>query len=402
MQINEEMRQLWYLDYDVSEDNKLYFSSGWFNGLVEADLNTGEGKIIKRFPDEENVVGDLHADVINLNDKLYFCPRNAKYFCVYDINTKELKCIELPDNSEYWKKRECKFCRIVHRGDFLYLIPINYNQILKFDLNTEKFDVIDKWFSRFEKITNYCEQEILFKAMFHMHMVCEEVVIWKIIGEPYLCVFKIETGDFSFIKFDDEIVSVEKGENANLFITQSGECCRYNANRNKIELVDRWDLNFEEIYLNFIRTDDICFFPSKLRCEMIVYDIKTKEKTYIDISTDKKIYENSIGRKWRLPLSSMKTKGSYIYMLNWHNEFIEFDTKTNTSCVRRLELCSEEKIEFNYKQNIDEKSSRYSFFPYKSNNPEMLVHYLSKQNDIGYIENVRTKGNLIYDYIINI
>ena len=384
--MEEELRQLWFLDMEILEE-KAYFSAGWFNGLVEANIKTGEAKIIAKFPQEKELVADLHAETLYVNDKLYFCPRSTNWLYIYDINKKEMKALDLPENEKYWEEREIKFGKILLRGKYLYLLPVNYNQVLRFDIESEEFTVYDDWFSDLKELINYEEEMIKYKGFLFPYMVYEDVCVGFVRETNYVLVFDMKAGKFKFIEHQcGNVISVEKNDKDPIFICEDGKAWRFCNQENKFIYVDTWEVNVKEIYNVFIKVNDICYFPSILKNGLMLYNVKTKEKIYIEFETDGKIYENSIGRKWMTPLLLIKYKNDSMYMLNQYNEVIIFDVKSKIYSTKRFMLNTSIRIDEEWKLERDVYSSKYGYyFPWDSANLELLIKV---------VENMENKSSM--------
>ena len=397
--LEEELGQLWFLNMEILEE-KAYFSAGWFNGLVEADIKTGEAKVIAKFPHEKELVGDLHAETLYVNDKLYFCPRSTNWLYIYDINKKEMKAIDLPENEKYWEERETKFGKIVLRGKYLYLLPVNYNQVLCFDIESEEFTVYDDWFSDLKELINYEEEMIKYKAFLYPPMIYEDICVWYVRETNYFCVFDVKTGKFKFMEHQcGNIISVEKNDGDPIFICEDGKGWRYCSQESKFIYVDTWDVDVKEIYNVFIKVNDICYFPSILKNELMLYDIKTKEKTYIEFETDGRIYENSIGRRWKRPLLLVKYINDDIYMLNHYNELFIFNVKSMSYSTKRFVLDTCVSINWDWKLGRGVYSNKYTYFPHDSSNPEVLLNIMNNLENEKSVKEHGNYGEMIFQNI---
>lgn len=396
----EEARQLWFFDLIVSSGRKAYFSAGWFNGLIEADLETGVSEILSRFPEEEIFVSSMHHNLICINQKLYFTPSSTKWLYIYDISLKEMKKINLPRNEVYWEERDSKFIKMIPYENMLYLIPTNYNQMLCFNLETEEFLIYDEWFEEVKRLVDYKEEEIKFKRFLVNHMECEDVILAQIDGTNYFLVFEICTGNVSVVEFKGEkIVSIEMADSNPMFVCQDGACWNYNTKEKKFEYIDNWEINVQEVDQKFVKEGDVCYFASLTKNEVIIYNIKTKEKLCIEFLTDKKRYENAVLRSWKMASMLIKRIGDKIYFLNQYNEVIEFDIYSKVYTVRRFMLSSHENNEVGFVLPRDGNSIRYYNFPYNCSNLNVLMHVVSSMGDKLYKTNSKSCGEKIFEII---
>ncbi|MBR3834098.1 MAG: hypothetical protein IKJ73_07250 [Lachnospiraceae bacterium] len=399
----EELRQLWFLDWDISQEDKIYFPSGWFNGLIEADLKTGEGKIISSFPGEIGVVGDLIYDVLRVENKLYFCPRSTNKLYVYDFEKKKMLTYDFPKNEAYWEERECKFGKLVYRDRYVFIMPVNYNRILRFDLDKEEFLVIDNWFKKFKELSGYIPKKEKWKSFFQNHITYNDKILWQVMNTEHFCCFDMLTNDTSYVKFDGGlIVSVEKSDVDTIFVCEDGRCWRYNVFKSDFEVITTIAMDLSDIFNLFVRVDHTCYFASISNNELISYDIITKKKEIIKIKTDGNYYDNSIGEKWNRQLLAIKKKDKCIYMQNKHNEIVIFNTLTKEYKTKRLLLDSYESINWEMNLEVDEFSKKYSFFPYTSSNLEILIYRLKMMKKMGKNEEFDSYGGAIYKKIFEV
>lgn len=374
----EEKEQLWFLNMHVQKE-KAYFSAGWFNGLIEADMTTGEAKIIAKFPNERELVGDLQQEILYYNEKLYFCPRSTNWLYIFDLSKREMKAFDLPENTKYWKEREIKFGKVILRDNDLYIFPMNYNQILRFDIEKEEFTVYEDWFAEFQKLTNYKEKRNTCDNFFCNFMVYEDTCVWSIRETNILCVFDIKESKLRFMEHRfGNIVSVEKKTNP-LFLCEDGRCWRYDEDKKEIIYVENWDVDVTEIFAEFIMVDGKCYFPSLRSNELLVYDLEAQSSVRIEFETDGKGYQNSIGRRWKRPLLFVRYAEDKMYLLNQYNELIVFDIKSGDYDRRRFKLTSQEEIKWDWDLWIDNSCSKYTYFPYNSDSPEAVMYIIKKE-----------------------
>lgn len=126
-------------------DNILYFSDRYCNGLYQLDLNNGECTFIDFFFEEKS--GEwLYFQAYEWEGKIYFIPGLAENIACFDIKSKQITYIKLPQegvvihgvNGLYAEKFCCQKC-----GNILWMIPVGYNLFLKFDLSSEQLYKID-------------------------------------------------------------------------------------------------------------------------------------------------------------------------------------------------------------------------------------------------------------------
>lgn len=386
----EEKEQLWFLDM-VVHNEKAYFSAGWFNGLIEADMTTGEAEVIAKFPNERGLVGDLHQEMIYSNGKIYFCPRSTDWLYIYDLNKKEMKAVALPENEHYWQNRETKFGKAVLRDNYLYLFPMNYNQILRFDIAKEEFAVYDDWFIEFQNLKKYEETPNTAVVFFSFFMMYENACVWSMCGTNIFCIFDTNTGKVAFKEHAcGNIVSIEKKEKP-FFVCEDARCWRYDEEKKEFVYIDTLDINTKEIFTEFIINNERCYFPSLIKNELLIYDMKTKNRTRIEFETDGREYKNAIGSRWKRPLLFVRYADNNMYLLNQYNELINLDVKSENYDVRRFRLDTDEKIDWDWNLWTGNACCKYTFFPYDSDDPEILMYIMKRETPVAEDEDCGKK-----------
>lgn len=363
------MSQLYFCDFAFSEKEKekIYFSAAWFNGLVEANTKTGNANIIAKFVGERNIVGMLHSEILYLNNKLYFCPRNTNYFSMYDLEKKEMKTWNIPDNEKYWLEKDGKFYKIIPKGNFIYLLPYNYNQILCFDVENEIFIVYESWFNEFVQKFSYKYKEKNHDWIFWEYLIDENLFISKIIGFDYFMVFHTETGKVSFIEWiGKKIVSVEQSDKKPSLIDEDGGCWEYNIDREKFEKKCDLKISVKNISQRFIREKDIFYLLSNIKNEMILYNVRNNNIKQISFHTKEKLHSNCLGTVWAFINFFLKRVENKLFILSKTNELIEFDMDLESYSSIKFRLDSElPRLDCKLEQfNLKNYYEKWRYFPY--------------------------------------
>ena len=125
-----------------------YASDSEKNGLFKVNMETGECRYIKSFPNERILFAGLHGFAEWVGEKIFFIPQAGRHISVVHSDTLEIDTIEIPqiirkDISYYSPK--FKFTRLIQYNGFLWLIPATYPGILKINPNTYETKIIDNW-----------------------------------------------------------------------------------------------------------------------------------------------------------------------------------------------------------------------------------------------------------------
>lgn len=124
----------------VIYDNKVWYSSLIYNALCYIDLETGEGKFVDFFPEEELSAKWLYKKIFLYNDHLYFIPWCAKNMCVYDIKNNSFEKIII--NTEVTQK---KFYTGVIQEEYLILLPYKAAYVIRINLVNHKVEYLKEF-----------------------------------------------------------------------------------------------------------------------------------------------------------------------------------------------------------------------------------------------------------------
>jgi len=146
------MLQEWDRDWVVLEtflDAGDYFwatGCAYFgDGLFRVDKNTLQAEY-KGSPAVEERATFKYSKILGYKGKLYLIPRKSDYLGIYDITNETWKSylIEKPHNSSIGViyKQTNKFSQAFIKGDVIYIFPMSYPAILKFNVVSEKIEYL--------------------------------------------------------------------------------------------------------------------------------------------------------------------------------------------------------------------------------------------------------------------
>ncbi|QKS47935.1 hypothetical protein HUB94_26935 (plasmid) [Paenibacillus cellulosilyticus] len=124
----------------------IWFTARDFNGLFCMDRALMKPKYVGSF-DEENS-RSLYVGMTQYQDKLYFAPYLAEQMAAYDIEHQSFEHTALgtAPRLNWLHPREKGFFQSVFRYEhYLFLIPITYPAIIRYNLNTGERDDITDW-----------------------------------------------------------------------------------------------------------------------------------------------------------------------------------------------------------------------------------------------------------------
>ena len=127
------------LSYDAIDiDDSILFFCNSFNALIEYDINKQKSHIIDIMPEEEIIAQALVSQLIQIDGKIILIPLNAKKIWLYDINTKLWSGIDLYDSD-----KKLKFLKAVYHERYIYILPCNYNYLVKLNVTNWTIDYLD-------------------------------------------------------------------------------------------------------------------------------------------------------------------------------------------------------------------------------------------------------------------
>ena len=141
----EDINRIPFEDAYINE-NDMWFASSSFNGLFYMNRETGKTEYIGEFIGEELSEIRLYSKVVKVDNKLFFIPFNATSIAEYDMENNQFKRIEIEDNEI--KK---KFLSYAVFENYIYLMPLFYGRIIRFNFKIEKINYMEYWNKKIEK-----------------------------------------------------------------------------------------------------------------------------------------------------------------------------------------------------------------------------------------------------------
>lgn len=129
-------------------DNIGYASDYRRNGLFHVDLTTGQSEYIGVFENEAMNRHRLHCSAMYIEDRIYFIPGSGNNIDIYYPESNKMEAVEipLPKYKQYsFYDPQYKFVSAVKRENVLWLIPVTYPGVVKFDIITKEITVYNDW-----------------------------------------------------------------------------------------------------------------------------------------------------------------------------------------------------------------------------------------------------------------
>ena len=229
-------------------DEKVWFMSRDFNGLLCMDAVSRQIERVETFPNEMYGQFFLYSAMEMVDDKIYFAPYYAKEIAIYDIKGKMFKKIEIDESILQRESGKNLFYGIQKYEDYLFFIPAYSKAIVRLNTSNEEICYITEWNDKIsynydKNSTFFWTQKVLRKNILYLPFYNINAVL-KLNCDSLACeVHKLnidETG-FSGICDDGRDIWLYTRKNGDLikWNPKSDETIRYNIYSEKI--IDGWD-----------------------------------------------------------------------------------------------------------------------------------------------------------------
>lgn len=345
------------------DDNKIWFSNTFYNGLFYFDLTDKRIQFVCRIESEKIKSRSLFSNIVKIDDKLVLVPDQAESIVIYDIRTNKLKTIKLDYKYNLYCEKYGKFnkfsCAIPYKNS-VFIIGCRWPLIVILDLKTEKVKYITDCFEKNQDflnlenilaIENYAVlNDIAYVPMF----ACEYIMKIDLKNNKVFWV-KIENDQqgFSGIALDGDNFWLSPSGYSSIVCwnEKNGKIRKYEIDYSKYAQVDR-------TYRNCIVAETkILFLPDQIE-NLVIID---KEQ------------DNII----EFPLKShfIKEKSYYV------NSFMTFRGKVGESIICQME--PEHQLIRIYLENGDLKIDNISY-DFKHNYQEFQEYYENCANEMDY------------------
>lgn len=137
---------LWFYDFALDK-KKIFFSAGGLNGLFQADLQTGESRLLGTFSGEEIFGANLYCGTYLYESHILFVPLFGREFAVYDITKKEIFKLqsEVTERNKTEKILNAKFYASIMVEKNVYAFGWDIPEIVCIDMETFLIKTYKGW-----------------------------------------------------------------------------------------------------------------------------------------------------------------------------------------------------------------------------------------------------------------
>lgn len=123
------------------DGKKMWFFSKSFNSICTYEIEEGVCEVKAKIPYYTNHSKDAYSAVKYVNnDCVAFAPYKGNKFLIYNPIKEEILTFPVIYENTNVTEYGLKFCDIVKTGEKLFFIPLRYNYIVSYDLQTKKID----------------------------------------------------------------------------------------------------------------------------------------------------------------------------------------------------------------------------------------------------------------------
>lgn len=363
----QEMRSAVWAYYNalVIEDS-IWITNALCNALVQVDASDYRCKKVYTIPNEKNMQGLLHSQIIKVGDEIICCPQKAEQIAVLNLKTNLFKLYRMPEdlrtlNNLFW------YQSIISYGKYVYLW--GYTSIIvrmeigtgntKKILDNRKGSSIENYGYQVRQIGKYVYwlETWLGHTMYRLDLETEEIMSWQLkekynflevvsetiyfIKNNLIAVWTDEESDVPFMKIDMEIMH-SFGDEQYLYLMGNRNPIRIKV---KIKYMQELKFNNDKpmyqtpIYpLVKYKNDLIIFCSTDERFYIINENFKIKQNFEITVNFNEFGFTNSI-RFWQEEMSCLEMEyqpsfndlyGLLDYLRLTPSKLLESKQKTDT------------------------------------------------------------------------
>lgn len=236
-------------------DNEIWFSNAEMNGLYKKELNKENAEFVSFFPNEGIWQKLLHGSIIHYENKLVFTPLLADTISVYDLGDRSFYSYKI-DWLKEGLSEKVSFIWSVLYGKYVYMFGNYQPCILKFDIESGKYNCVNGWFDRFQRFGYRKERELFSERGIKV----EEKLYLFTKQNNILMEFDLKSERFHFHSVGNENDRFISGEynNGNFWlISMQGEILEWN----QVEgVIKRIPVTLDSDYYRSIRYKRYVFF----------------------------------------------------------------------------------------------------------------------------------------------
>jgi hypothetical protein len=146
-----------------SDNDKEYFVGEEYRCLFQRNLSSGEIKLLAEIPGTKWYPHIAYRDIYKYGDNLYLQPYSGQGLCIYNMKEGSFRKLYVRNSCDYGFKAMLAYEK------YLYLIPNQYPEVVRFNTDTEGFEYVDQCDEAISKVvkegSNICDkpQEIYYQ-----------------------------------------------------------------------------------------------------------------------------------------------------------------------------------------------------------------------------------------------
>jgi hypothetical protein len=142
------------------EDKRIWFLAEPFGLICEMDLISGEFHNLTSIQDEDSAqsIYGRYGGIVKVNSKLILSPHYAKDIIIYDYENQQQGAFDFEPS----KVKLMNFEKVILYNKFVFLIPKQFESIVRFDTETETWTYCDRYIDEVKNRTAFIDNSIFF------------------------------------------------------------------------------------------------------------------------------------------------------------------------------------------------------------------------------------------------
>ena len=360
--------KLFKINQAYYEDNQIWCTMFYDPYLYKIDMETKEISIVTSILDDDPL--DFNINIFPYKDSFIFLQSNTHVMIIMNRTTLHKSKYKIPFEIVYPLSFGLKFANVIVFNDNIYIFGLNYRGIVKFNLITEEFSVIDEFLNDL-KITNHND-----KLCIYDYVKIEDKLYLPIANANAVLEFSLNDEKFKIHYVGDENQRYIAGawDGSNIWLAprngQIGDIVKWNLKDHTVKQYKK-PLKKNELVSSFLfdsifKIDNSIIIMSSRGTNInLEINLDTEEITKFDDICNTQWY---LGRKY----TCLNLQGSKITYIDEFN-LITYDFKTKKT--EKLEL----KLTDDVMKRIDETEEdklKFIFKPLKNGNSRVYTEQL--------------------------
>jgi hypothetical protein len=156
--------------HDIAIDkNRGWFFNIGYNAILRVDIESGNTELEAIFPDHNDNIEEAFAGIEYYDDKLYLAPRNDFRLCVYCLEEKTFRFLDL-DTEAYGEEFNYNLFNTVKViGEYIYFFPGRFHAIVKLDPKNLTLEYIDFGYVELSKLWSGKKDNLVIFNRIHIY-----------------------------------------------------------------------------------------------------------------------------------------------------------------------------------------------------------------------------------------